>query len=100
MTFPELRLAVSGLTLAQQQPSNIAIANGQVRVDQFTLDGTLGHVELAGADGPPGERPIDATARLNLNAAVASAFTDAVRAWRPGQRRNRRHRHRGGADRP
>ena len=79
VTFPELQVAVSGLTLAQQQPSNIAIANGQVRVEQFTLDGTLGHVELAGTVGLLGERPIDATARANVNAAVASAFTDAVR---------------------
>jgi outer membrane protein assembly factor BamA/autotransporter translocation and assembly factor TamB len=79
VTFPELQLAVSGLTLAQQQPSNIAIANGQVRVEQFTLDGTLGHVELAGTMGLQGDRPIDATAKANLNASVASAFTDAVR---------------------
>lgn len=79
VTFPELQVAVSGLTLTQQQPSSIAIANGQVRVEQFTLDGTLGHVELAGTMGLQGERPIDATARVNVNAAVASAFTDAVR---------------------
>jgi outer membrane protein assembly factor BamA/autotransporter translocation and assembly factor TamB len=79
VTFPDLRLGFNGLTLAQQDPSTIAFAGGTVSIEKFTLDGTVGHVELSGRAGLLDPRPIDLVARANINAAAASTFTRTVR---------------------
>jgi outer membrane protein assembly complex protein YaeT len=80
ITFPELELAFQGLTLAQQQTSRIVLANGQAQVQQFALAGSVGTLAASGTVALTGERPIDVDAKGNLNVAVISVFTDAVRA--------------------
>ena len=80
ITFPELQLAFQGLTLAQQQPSRIALANGQAQVQQFSLTGSVGTLTATGTVALTGDRPINVDAKGNLNVGVISLFTDAVRA--------------------
>jgi outer membrane protein assembly complex protein YaeT len=80
ITFPELQLALNGLTLAQQQPSTIALAGGVARIQEFTLAGSVGSVTAGGTVGLGGERPLDVSAKGNLNVAALALFTDAVRA--------------------
>ena len=80
VTFPELQLALNGLTLAQQQSSTIRLANGTASVEQFTLTGSVGTITASGTVGLMGERAINVDARGNVNVAAISVFTDAVRA--------------------
>ena len=78
LVFPTLKAEIEGLTLAQQGTSAIRVAGGSVEVQQFTLDGSLGHVELAGRAGLAGPQPLDLTARASLRTAAVSAFTRNV----------------------
>ena len=80
VTFPELQLAFSGLTLAQQRPSAIEITGGTARIDSFDLSGTAGVIAARGSVGLAGERALAVTANGNLNIAAVTLFTDAVRA--------------------
>lgn len=80
VTFPELEVALNGLTLAQQQPASIRLSDGVARVEQFTLTGSVGTLTASGTVGLSGERAIDVDVRGNVNVAAISAFTDAVRA--------------------
>jgi outer membrane protein assembly complex protein YaeT len=80
ITFPELEVAFEGLTLGQQQVSTIALSGGTARIEQFTLTGSVGTVSATGTVGLTDARPINVDANGNLNVAVVSLFTDAVRA--------------------
>jgi outer membrane protein assembly complex protein YaeT len=80
ITFPELQLALNGLTLAQEQPSTIRLASGVARVEQFTLTGSVGTITASGTVGLTGDRPINVDAKGNVNVAAISVFTDAVSA--------------------
>ncbi len=80
VTFQELQLGFSGLTLAQQRPSAIEIAAGAARIETFDLSGTAGTVTARGTVSLVGERAVDATANANLNLAAVTLFTDRVRA--------------------
>ena len=80
ITFPELQIALNGLTLAQQQPSTIRLAGGVAQVEQFTLTGSVGTLTASGSVGLTGDRPINIDARGNVNVAAISVFTDAVAA--------------------
>jgi outer membrane protein assembly factor BamA/autotransporter translocation and assembly factor TamB len=80
IAFPQMQLAFNGLTLAQQGESTIALDNGDVRVERFALDGTAGRVDLSGHAGLTDPRPLDLSARANLNAGALSALTKSVRA--------------------
>jgi outer membrane protein assembly complex protein YaeT len=80
ITFPELQLEFNGLTLAQQQPSRLALAGGVARVEQFTLTGSVGTMTATGTVALAGERTLNVDTRGNLNVAVMSLFTDRVRA--------------------
>ena len=80
ITFPELQLALNGLTLAQQQPSSVRLADGTARVEQFTLTGSVGTLTATGTVALTGDRAINVDARGNINVAAISVFTDAVRA--------------------
>lgn len=80
VTFPELDVAFNGLTLGQAQPSTIRFANGVARVERFALTGSVGTLTAAGDVGLTGTRPLNLDAKGNLNVAVISMFTDAVRA--------------------
>lgn len=76
--FPDLSVALNGLTLAQDAPSTIRLANGLATVERFTLAGSVGQLTAAGTVGLSGDRPININATGNINIAAISAFTDAV----------------------
>jgi outer membrane protein assembly complex protein YaeT len=80
VTFPQLQLGFNGLTLAQQGESAIALDNGDVRVERFALDGSAGRLDVTGHAGLLDPRPLDLSARANLNAGALSALTKSVRA--------------------
>ncbi|MPY88550.1 MAG: BamA/TamA family outer membrane protein [Luteitalea sp.] len=80
LTFPELKLGFDQLTLAQQGTSTIAVEQGQARVEQFRLEGTVGDVELGGTVGLIEPRPLDVSLKGKLDAALLNAFTDALTA--------------------
>jgi outer membrane protein assembly complex protein YaeT len=80
IAFPELHLAFQGLTLGQQGVSTIALGGGTARIEQFTLTGSVGTLSATGSVGLTDARPINLDANGNLNVAVISIFTDAVRA--------------------
>jgi outer membrane protein assembly factor BamA/autotransporter translocation and assembly factor TamB len=79
VTFPDLRVEFNGLTLAQQGVSTIGISGGNVSIERFVLDGTVGHVALSGRVGLIEPRPIDVVAHANIDAAAAAVFTRQVR---------------------
>ena len=79
LVFPDLKFDFDGLTLAQQDASEVALANGDINIEKLTLEGTLGHVELSGRAGLLGPRPLDLMARANLNAAAATTFAKQAR---------------------
>ena len=79
LTFPELRVSIRGLDLAQQQPSTIRVAGGQASIERFSLSGSAGTLTAAGTVGLTGERPVDVRVDGDFNTAAAASFTDAVR---------------------
>jgi len=79
LAFPDLRFDFGGLTLAQQDTSEVALANGTVSIKKFVLDGTVGHVELSGGAGLLNPRPLDLMAHANINAEAATTFEKKAR---------------------
>ena len=59
ISFPELQIALNGLTLAQEQPSTIRVANGVAQVEQFTLSGSVGTITASGNVGLAGEPALE-----------------------------------------
>jgi autotransporter translocation and assembly factor TamB len=80
LTLPDLRVSVGSYALAQSGTSEIAIANGVARVTQFALTGPSTDLRVDGTAGLTGTRPLDLRVDGNFDAAIASAFTDAVQA--------------------
>ena len=79
ISFPQLDVTFNGLTLAQQQPSAIAIGSGAATVERLELSGSAGSLAASGTVGLVGERPIDLNVDGNLQLAALSALTDQVR---------------------
>src|SRR5262249_47874663 len=79
LVFPDLRFDFGGLTLAQQDTSDVALADGNVSIKKFALDGTVGHLELSGHFGLLDARPLDLMAHANINADVATTFEKQAR---------------------
>ena len=80
VTFQELDVAFSGLNLAQQQPSTIAIASGAASIEQLNLSGSAGEIHASGSVGLVDERALNVNVDGNLNVAAASLLTDQIRA--------------------
>jgi outer membrane protein assembly factor BamA/autotransporter translocation and assembly factor TamB len=80
LVFPDLQFDFDGLTLAQQDMSEVGFANGNIDISKFVLDGTVGHVEVTGRAGLLEPRPLDLMARANVNAAAAATFAKQGRA--------------------
>ena len=80
ITFQELDVAFSGLNLAQQQPSTIAIASGAASIEQLNLSGSAGEIHASGSVGLVDERALNVNVDGNLNVAAASLLTDQIRA--------------------
>ncbi|HEX6162086.1 MAG TPA: translocation/assembly module TamB domain-containing protein, partial [Vicinamibacterales bacterium] len=80
IAFRELRLGFNGLTLEQQAPSTIAVANGIASIDTFSLGGSIGTLAATGTVGLTGDRPINVDVDGGLNIAAVALVTDRVRA--------------------
>jgi outer membrane protein assembly complex protein YaeT len=80
ITFQDLNIAFSGLDLAQQQPSTIAIASGAAAIEQLDLSGSAGEIHASGTVGLVDERPLDVNVDGKLNVAAASLLTEQIRA--------------------
>ena len=78
LTFPDLKVNVGSYALAQTGTSEIAISNGVARVTQFALTGPSTDIKIAGTAGLTGTRPLDLRVDGNFDAAIATAFTEAV----------------------
>jgi outer membrane protein assembly complex protein YaeT len=79
LVFPDLRFDFNGLTLTQQDTSEIALVDGIVSIKKIALDGTVGHVELSGSAGLLKPRPLDLMAHANINAEAATTFEKKAR---------------------
>jgi outer membrane protein assembly factor BamA/autotransporter translocation and assembly factor TamB len=80
ITFQELDVAFSGLGLAQQQPSTIAIASGTATVERLDLSGSAGEIHAGGTIGLIEERALNVNVDGTLNVAAVSLLTDQIRA--------------------
>jgi outer membrane protein assembly complex protein YaeT len=80
ITFQDLDVAFSGLNLAQQQPSTIAIASGAASIEQLNLSGSAGEIHATGTVGLVDQRALNVNVDGNLNVAAASLLTDQIRA--------------------
>ena len=78
LTFPDLKVNVGSYALTQTGTSEIAISNGVARVTQFALTGPSTDIKIAGTAGLTATRPLDLTVDGNFDAAIATAFTEAV----------------------
>src|SRR5262249_54749268 len=74
------RLSVGAYDLQQKGTAVILVSNGTARVDQFELAGPGTDVRLGGTVGLTGAQPLDVKLDGNLDASIAGAFTQAVRA--------------------
>ncbi len=79
VAFSELQVGFNGLTLAQEQPSTIAVASGSAAIERLALSGSGGSLVAGGSVGLTGERPLDIHADGSLQLAALSAVTDRVR---------------------
>jgi outer membrane protein assembly complex protein YaeT len=80
ITAGQLAVEYNGLTLAQDAPSTIRLASGTAAIDQLSLSGSLGKIAATGTVGLLSPQPVNVDVAGNLNVAVASLFTDVVRA--------------------
>jgi outer membrane protein assembly complex protein YaeT len=80
ITFQDLDVAFSGLNLAQQQPSTIAIASGAAAIEQLDLSGSAGEIHASGTVGLVDQRALNVNVDGNLNVAAVSLLTDQIRA--------------------
>jgi outer membrane protein assembly complex protein YaeT len=78
--FSELQLGFNELTLAQQQPSTVALDGGVARIESLALSGSVGAIRAQGTVGLAGDRPIAVDLDGMLDIAALSVVTDAVRA--------------------
>jgi outer membrane protein assembly complex protein YaeT len=80
ITFPELQLSLAGLTLGQEAPSTIVLADGVARIERLQLSGSVGTLSASGTMALTGDRAINVDANGKLNVAALSVLTEAVRA--------------------
>ena len=80
ITLPTLRVGLGTYHLQQDGVSTISVANGTARIDQFQLTGPQTDVRLSGTAGLTGPNPLDLRLDGKLDASIAGAFTDAIRA--------------------
>jgi len=78
LTFPELRVAIRDLDLAQDQPSTVRVESGEATIERFSLTGSAGTLTASGTVGLTGERPIDLRGDGDFNTAVAASFADKI----------------------
>ena len=80
LTLPQLQVSLGTYGLQQQGESTITVANGIARVDHFNLTGPATDINLAGTAALTGSQALDLRLNGNVDASIAGAFTDAVKA--------------------
>jgi outer membrane protein assembly factor BamA len=80
LTFPQLRIGMGSYELQQQGNSAISIQNGTASIDQLHLTGPETDIKVAGTAGLTGARALDIKLNGTADAAIASIFTDKIRA--------------------
>ena len=80
ITFHELDVAFSGLSLAQQQASLITIAGGAAQIEQLNLTGSAGEIHASGNVELVGDRALNVDVDGGINVAAASLVSDRIRA--------------------
>src|SRR5439155_130924 len=83
LSFPTLRVGLGSYNLQQGAPATITIANGTARVEQFQLTGPQTDIKLSGTAGLTGARPLDLHLDGKVDAAIASVFTQTLKAKGP-----------------
>jgi outer membrane protein assembly complex protein YaeT len=87
LTLPQLTVGMGSYVLTQQGTSEVVVENGIARINQFALTGPETNLQVSGTAGLTGERPLAIRVDGDFNAAIASAFTDAVLAQGPTELR-------------
>jgi outer membrane protein assembly complex protein YaeT len=85
LTLPQLRLQYGTVTLQQQGTTEVALANGVARVQNFALTGPNTDLRVTGTAGLTGARPLDLRVDGKTDLALMAAFSDDVRAEGPTQ---------------
>lgn len=80
LTFPELRATFDTYSVAQKGTSEIALEKGVARVQHFELTGPATEVAISGTAEVAGSQALDLHLDGTLDASLAAAFTDAMRA--------------------
>ncbi len=80
LTFPELQARLDTYTVAQDGPSEIVLENGIAQVRRLHLTGPATEVQLSGTAEIAGKQALDLHLDGQLDASLAAAFTDALRA--------------------
>lgn len=80
IAFRELRVGLSGLTLAQQGETTFTVSSGRLAIDHFDLGGTAGTLTASGTVGLDAPRALDVSVDGGLNIAAVSMVTDQVMA--------------------
>ncbi|MFN0105353.1 MAG: translocation/assembly module TamB domain-containing protein [Bryobacteraceae bacterium] len=78
--FEELRMQAGKFNLAQEVPSVLRVNAGTIQVERFTLTGPESKVTLAGTAQLTGAQALQLRLESNVDLALMSAFTTAVRA--------------------
>jgi autotransporter translocation and assembly factor TamB len=77
--FPRLEITFNRLTLAQQEPSRIAIHAGAASLERVALSGSGGEARASGTVGLVGERRVDLKMDGSLNIAALSGLMKGIR---------------------
>ena len=80
LTLPQLRIQYGTVTLEQQGTTEIALANGVARVQNFALTGPSTDLRATGTAGLTGARPLDLRVDGKTDLALMAAFTNDMRA--------------------
>lgn len=77
--MPTIDVAIGSLAVAAAQPVRIAIADGLARIEQFSLSGSVGHLDVSGSSGLTGDS-LNVDVDSGMNMAVISAFAPSIRS--------------------
>ena len=80
LTFPTLRVGLGTYSLEQTGISTVSVANAAARIEQLQLTGPQTDIKVTGTTGLLGAHSLDLQLAGSLDASLAGAFTEAVRA--------------------
>ncbi|HEY2012970.1 MAG TPA: translocation/assembly module TamB domain-containing protein, partial [Bryobacteraceae bacterium] len=83
LTFPELAARLDTYAITQDGTSQVVLDNGIVRVERLKLTGPATEIQLAGTAEVAGKQTLDLLLEGKLDASLAAALSDTVRARGP-----------------